>query len=215
LKKSFPQRAFFGADDGAGIDVVPRKPAVLGFQDVLDVVRRGHDGVGIVLFEVMDLGNDAVGADVGGGDGFGAVFHPKLGLKRPGKNKQHCIRFGDVRAEHHAGHSLLVIERQLGVQLFRAQIDFHCRQFRLCLFGQQIVKGRRRRHVGGFLATRPERRGQQQRDESSWFHAVSLRKAAALFNQTLQPANVAGLPDNRACADGMLPPISPCPPYNK
>jgi hypothetical protein len=40
------------------------------------------------------------------------------------------------------------------------------------------------------LATRPECRRQQQHDESSRFHAVSLRKAAALFNQTLPPAKV-------------------------
>src|SRR5208283_6249624 len=62
LEEGFRQRTLFGTDDGAGIDVVPREPAVLGFQNVLDVVRRGHDGVGIVLFEVMDFFDDTVRA---------------------------------------------------------------------------------------------------------------------------------------------------------
>jgi hypothetical protein len=38
------------------------------------------------------------------------------------------------------------------------------------------------------------------------FHAASLRKTAALFNQTLQPAKAIGWPDNRACA-GREPPV--------
>ena len=36
----------------------------------------------------------------------------------------------------------------------------------------------------------PKRRGQQQHDEFSRFHAASLRKVAAFFNQTLPPAKV-------------------------
>jgi hypothetical protein len=35
-----------------------------------------------------------------------------------------------------------------------------------------------------------------------------LRKAAALFNQTLKQPKTAGLPDNRACADAALPLMS-------
>jgi hypothetical protein len=36
-KKRFGQRAFVRADDRAGADVVSRKPAVVNFQDLLDV----------------------------------------------------------------------------------------------------------------------------------------------------------------------------------
>ena len=190
LKKRLRQRTFPGADDGAGIDVVPREPAVLDLQNVLDVVRRGHDGVGVVFFEVMDFGDDAVRADVGGGERFGTIFHPKRRLKRPGKNKQHGVGLGDVRAEHHAGAFLPRGERQFRVQHLRAEINFHGRQFWLRMGGKQVVNGRRRRNVGGLLAARPERRSQQQHDESSRFHAASLRKAVALFNQTLPPAKV-------------------------
>ena len=43
-EKRFLQRAFFGADDGAGIDVVPGEPAVPGFQNEQDVVLGGNDG---------------------------------------------------------------------------------------------------------------------------------------------------------------------------
>ena len=43
-EKRFLQRTLLGADDRAGDDVVPLKPAVAGFQNVLDVRRGGHDG---------------------------------------------------------------------------------------------------------------------------------------------------------------------------
>ena len=161
LKKRFRQRAFPGADDGAGADVVPREPAVLDLQNVLDVIHRSHDGVGIVLFQMMNFLNDAVRADVGGGERFRTIFHPERGLNQPGKNKQHRVGLQDVRAEHHASHFLLLGQCKLGIQLFDPEIDFYGRQFRLRLFGQQIVNGRRRRHVGGLLATRQKRCGQQ------------------------------------------------------
>src|ERR1039457_1441641 len=92
LNERFPQRAFLGADDGAGVDVVAGEPAVFDLQNELDVIRGGGDGVGIVLFEVMDFRNDAVRADVGRGKRFRTVFHPELSLKRPGEDKQHRAR---------------------------------------------------------------------------------------------------------------------------
>jgi len=49
--------------------------------------------------------------------------------------------------------------------------------------------------VLGLLATGQQRRGQQQDDDFFWFHAVSLRKVAAVFNQTLQPANASRPPE--------------------
>src|SRR5271169_6251489 len=44
LQKSFRQRAFFRADDRPRADIVPRKPAVAGFQNELDVARRRENG---------------------------------------------------------------------------------------------------------------------------------------------------------------------------
>jgi len=154
LNKCFRQRTSPGADDRAGADVVPREPAVLDLQYKLDVVRRRNDRVGVLFFEVMNFFDDAVGADVGGGERFGAIFHPERRAKRLGKNKQHGVGLGNVHTEHHAGCSLLVVERHLGVQLFRAEINFHRPQFRLRLFGQEIVNGWRRRNFAGLFATR-------------------------------------------------------------
>src|ERR1039457_1843685 len=70
------ERTFFCLNHRAGRDVVAREPAFLGFQNELDVVARGHDGVGIVLFEVMNFLDDTISGDVGG-DGFGTVLHPE------------------------------------------------------------------------------------------------------------------------------------------
>jgi len=46
------------------------EPAVLRFQNKPDVVRRGNHAIRVVLFEVMDFLDDAVGADISGGNGF-------------------------------------------------------------------------------------------------------------------------------------------------
>ena len=54
-----------------------REPAVLDLQHKLDVVRRGLDGIGVILFEMMNFLDDTVGADVGGGKRFGTIFHPE------------------------------------------------------------------------------------------------------------------------------------------
>ena len=44
MQKRFRQRTFFRGDDRAGIDVVPREPAVAGFQDKLNVFGNGPYG---------------------------------------------------------------------------------------------------------------------------------------------------------------------------
>src|ERR1700721_2339707 len=61
LRKRFRQGAAFAADEGAGGDVMRGKTAVVYFEGVEDFVVGGDNGHGIVLFEVMDLFDDAIG----------------------------------------------------------------------------------------------------------------------------------------------------------
>ena len=65
--KRFLQRTFVRANDCAGVDIVPREPAVIHFQYENDVVIDGDDSLVVVLFEMMDFLDDAIRADVGGG----------------------------------------------------------------------------------------------------------------------------------------------------
>ena len=184
LQKCFRERAFFRADDRADADVVPREPAVAGFQNELDVVRRGDDWIRVVHFEVMNFLDHAIGTDVGGGNGFGTVFHPERRALRNRQNKKHRVRVLNVRAEHHAGHLLFFREREFGVQSFRAEINFHRRQFRLRLRGQRIFRGRRRGGGFSFFAAGQKCRQQEQREKFCQFHETSLPEAAGIFNQT-------------------------------
>src|SRR5665213_1014219 len=118
VQESLRERTFFRDNDGADADVMIGEPAVLRFQNKSDVVRRGEHAVGVVFFEVMDFLNDAIGADVGGGNGFRTVSHPEIGLHGGGQNKQHGIGDMNVGAEHHAGFLLFRRQRQFGVQHF-------------------------------------------------------------------------------------------------
>ena len=64
---------------------------------------------------------------------------------------------------HHAGHFFPLSQRQLGVQCFRAEINFHRRQFRLRLFGQNVVNRLRRGGGFGFFAAGQQDNAEQQR----------------------------------------------------
>ncbi len=162
---------------------MPREPTVAGLQHKPDIVRRGDHAVGVVLFQMMDFLDHAVGADVGGGDGFGAVHHPEIGALRGGQDKDHRVRILDVRAEHHAGLLLDGSQRQFGIQSFRAKVNLHRRQFRLRLLGQLVVQRGRRGAGFSFFTTGEQRGRQQQRDQFSRLHADKLPDAAAVFNQ--------------------------------
>ena len=126
--------------------------------------RGGHDGVGVVHFQMMDFLNHAVRVNVGGGNGFGAVLHPERDLKRLRKNENHGVGVLDVRAEHHAGLLLARGERLLGVQRFRAEIKLHRRQFGLRLCGQRHFAGRWRGGILRIFAASQQRDGKQQRE---------------------------------------------------
>ncbi len=127
LQKRFRERTFFGADECAHGDVVAREPAIARFQNKLDIVSRGQDGVGIVFFEVMDFGNRAARCDVSARNGFRAIFHPKRSTHRIRQNKEHRIGVLNIGAEHHARLFLPFGQGQFGVERLRAEINFHRR----------------------------------------------------------------------------------------
>ena len=111
----------FGADDHAGADVVPIKPALLGFQHVLDLIGRGVDGIGVVRFEFVDLQDDSIRIDVSGRKGNYGVHHPKRRLMRVGKHEEHGFVLEHVSPEHHSCLLLNGSESQLRREFFCTQ----------------------------------------------------------------------------------------------
>ena len=90
----------------------------------------------------------------------------------------------DVRAIHHASHLFLRSQGKFGIELLRAEIDFHRAQFRLRLLGQHVVDGRRldshRRRFAA--AAQPSDTEDQQEGQRNLFHAATVEESGAVFN---------------------------------
>ena len=186
MREGVSQGAAFGADERARADVVAREPAVVHFEDVEDVLVGGFDGDIVIFFEMDNFLNDAIGANIRGGEGDGTIGHPKGGALGHVKIKEHGGFIGDVGAVHQPGFLLFHRDRHLGIERLRAKINLHRGQRRLRLGGdlwnRRIGRCIYRRIGCGLLAT-GQNDGEQNKDEQvNPLHADNLAEAGEFFN---------------------------------
>jgi hypothetical protein len=123
-KVSLRERAAFGADAGADADLVAFEPALLHFQDVLDVVGDSRNGSLIQRLHVVDFEDIAGRVDVGAGQGQERIAHPERNALRLGEDENHAFVLAHFLAEHHARLDLVRAGGLLGHDFFRAQPEF-------------------------------------------------------------------------------------------
>jgi hypothetical protein len=105
-EEGFGEGAAFGGHEGAWGDVVPLKPALIDFENVLHLVGTGGDAGFIAGLHVVQFEDGAVRIDVSAGEREEGIAHPELGAMRLWENEEHSFHFGHVGAPHHAGHDL-------------------------------------------------------------------------------------------------------------
>lgn len=171
MEKCFLQRSKFGPDDYSRVDIVTLKPAVFHLQDKMNVVVESDDGIGVLPFQMMNLPDHSVAADVGGGKRLGTILHPKRSTLRIGQDKNHSFILGEVRAEHHSGLLLDGGQRHLGTYFFRANPKFYGAQFWLGFRweGRRGV-GRGQRSGSRFSLSTPRRNQSNHHQNSAKSH---------------------------------------------